>query len=449
MTAAAEPRDRLRALPAPNPDPVGALPPQPWMRAPETLAVFDALRAAGGEARFVGGCVRDALLHRPVRDIDIACHLTPERVTAALEAAGVHAIPTGIVHGTVTAVVNRVHFEITTLRRDLETDGRRARVAFTDDWTADAARRDFTINALFCGLDGAIHDPFGGLEDLYAGRVRFVGDARTRCEEDLLRVLRFFRFLAHYGRPPIDPDAVAACRALAPRLTELSGERIRHELFLVLLAPDPATAVLLMRDTGPLAAILPEAGPVGRLRLLSWLETTALGIDGVDPDSVRRLAALLDADRAGALAVADRLRLSNRQRGRLAALAEIPGDLHPDLPPRDLRRRLYRWGGETARDRLLLAWAGAMAEAPRAGPGVNARWTALLEAALAWTPTDFPLRGRDALDLGVPRGPRVGELLRAVADWWEAEDFRPDRTACLDRLRGLARDAAGDVRSTT
>ncbi len=440
--SAGDDRDRRLATLSPDNGPVGAITPQPWMIAPETRAVFAALETAGGEARFVGGCVRDALLRRPVKDIDIATHLPPERAMAALEAAGIHAIPTGLAHGTVTAVVDRTHFEITTLRRDLETDGRRARVAFTDDWTTDAARRDFTINALFCTLDGTVFDPFGGMEDLADGRVRFVGNARQRCEEDLLRVLRFFRFHAHYGRPPIDRDALAACRALAPRLPELSGERVRNELFTILLAPDPATAVLLMRDERVLAPILPEAGAVGRLRLLSWLESTALRMDGIAPDAPRRLAALIDTDSAGAEMVADRLRVSNRQRARLVALAAPSDGLSPDLARRDLRRLLHHQGSDLTVDRLLLAWAAAMAEQPRAGPDANGLWLALLEEALAWTPVVFPLRGRDALGLGVAHGPRVGDLLRAVRLWWEEADFQPDRSACLDKLRQLAAEEA-------
>jgi len=180
------------------------LPPQPWMKAPATLRVIAALKAKGAEVRFVGGCVRDALLGRAVKDIDIATHDAPEIVMALLADAGIEAIPTGISHGTVTAVLGKDHFEITTLRRDVETDGRRARVAFTEDWAADAARRDLTINAIFAAPDGALYDPFGGLEDLKAGRIRFVGDARTRIQEDVLRLLRFFRFYVHYGRPPMD-----------------------------------------------------------------------------------------------------------------------------------------------------------------------------------------------------------------------------------------------------
>src|SRR5215510_13136350 len=224
------------------------LDPQPWMIAAETVAVMAALSSAGGEARFVGGCVRDALLGRPVTDVDIATHEPPERVMNLLSRAGIKAVPTGIKHGTVTAVIGRKHFEITTLRRDVETYGRHARVEYTNDWAADAARRDFTMNALFCSLDGTIYDPFGGLADLREHRVRFVGDAEARIREDVLRLLRFFRFYAHYGAPPPDAAALAACRALAPLLPTLSGERVCGETLKLLLAPEPASVFATMRD---------------------------------------------------------------------------------------------------------------------------------------------------------------------------------------------------------
>src|SRR5215470_372141 len=261
------------------------LDPQPWMTAPETAAVMAALSAAGGEARFVGGCVRDALLGRKVRDVDIATHEPPERVMNLLARAGIKAIPTGIKHGTVTAVIGGRHFEITTLRRDVETYGRHARVEYTDDWEADAARRDFTMNALFCSVDGT------------AERIR----------EDVLRLLRFFRFHAHYGKPPPDPPALAACSALAHLLPTLSGERVCSETLKLLSAPQPAEVIELMRASGVLAHFLPEATRIDRLRALIAAEGAALRDLVPRPDPVRRLGALLDGSEASALAVATRL----------------------------------------------------------------------------------------------------------------------------------------------
>ncbi len=421
--------------------PVGRIAPQPWMLAPETLAVLQALGADGAEVRFIGGCVRDAVLKRAVHDIDIALAPPPEQVVALLRRAGIHVVPTGIDHGTVTAVVEKATFEITTLRVDVETDGRRARVAFTDDWAADAARRDFTFNALSCTPDGDVYDYFGGLDDLGHGRVRFVGDPDARIIEDRLRMLRFFRFYAHFGRPPPDPAALAACRRHAAAVSLLSGERVRAETFRTLMATDPADVFRLMAEYGVLQHVLPEAGPVDRLRMLSWLDTRAIRMDSVAPDPVRRLAALLVTDAAGAEAVADRLKLSNAHRQRLRAMI---GNALPDPEgdPRAVRRALHRLGAETVRDLALLRWAAELTANPHLPHRRTQAWIAALEAADAWQPMRFPLRGRDALDLGVPHGPRIGDLLDAVEAWWEHEDFRPDRAACLVRLKTLASEDA-------
>ena len=412
--------------------------PQPWMTSPETAAVIAALTADGTEVRFVGGCVRDAVSRRVLGDIDIATPQPPERVMERLAGAGIRVIPTGLGHGTVTALVGDRRFEITTLRVDVETDGRRARVAFTDDWTADAARRDFTINALSCTLEGDVYDPFGGLEDLGQGRVRFVGNPRRRIEEDVLRLLRFFRFYAYFGRPPPDCDALAACRAMASRLPDLSGERVRAELFRILLAPEPADVIVLMRGERVLEHVLPEAGGVGRLRVMAWLETRAVKRASVVADPLRRLAALLDTTREGADGVAHRLRLSNSEKGRLATLAVPSVEVAADMDRPALRGALYRLGAETVRDLALLEWAGAAAVAPRQPRMKTRGWQDVLAAAESWTPVEFPLKGRDALALGVPAGPKVGGLVRAVEAWWEDGDFRADRDACLEKLRVLA-----------
>ena len=419
-------------------EPTGKLPLLPWMTAPETRAVLAALTAEGAEVRFVGGCVRDSVLKRPVGDIDIATPDPPRKVIELLERAGVKAVPTGIDHGTVTAVVGDARFEVTTLRVDVETYGRRAKVSFTDDWMADAARRDFTINSLSCTPEGNIFDPFGtGLGDLGDERVRFVGNARDRVEEDLLRLLRYFRFHATFGRPPPDPDALAACRALAHRLPELSGERVRDELFRILLAPAPADIVGLMRGEHVLDYILPEAGDVGRLRAMAWLDTRAIKIDSVAPDALRRLGSLLDTDAAGAEAVAERLCLSKPQKERLRTLAVPPLDVTAGMSDYQLRRGLYRLGPDTVRDLALLSWARNLAVAPRQPRRKTAAWQGILEAADVWTTLRFPLKGQDALDLGVAAGPRVGNLLEAVEAWWEEGDYRSGRAACLEKLGAL------------
>jgi poly(A) polymerase len=398
--------------------------PQPWMREPATRTLLDALRQAGIVARFVGGCVRDALLGGPITDVDLATPARPEDIIAALEKAGIRAVPTGVEHGTVTAVVTSPgpprHFEITTLRRDVETYGRRARVAFDADWSEDAARRDFTINAIYLDPDGTVHDPVGGLADLTAHHVRFVGEPAKRIAEDVLRVLRYYRFEARFGDGNGDAAARAACRAAAALLSQLSAERVAQELVRLLAAPDPVPALQMMAEDGVLPAILPEASGLDRLSRLIALEPEA--------DPLRRLAALLAVDADGAAAIAERLRLSNAWRDRLIGLAQ-PWPLDPAADLRGQRLALYRLGAERYRDLALLTAAEG---------GIAAdRLAELLALATAWEEPQFPLAGRDVTALGVPPGPRVGQLLTEVRRWWQDGDFAADRAACLERLQEL------------
>ena len=406
--------------------------PQPWMVDPATLAVLEALTAGGAEARFVGGSVRDALLGQltpgssPGADIDIATPAPPERVIELLEKRGIKVVPTGLAHGTVTAIAGTPprHFEITTLRHDVETYGRRARVAFDADWVADAARRDFTINAIFLDPDGTVHDPVGGLADLRARRVRFVGDPATRIAEDVLRILRYYRFEARFGTGLGDPPARAACRAMAHLLPNLSAERVTQELVKLLETSDPVAALRMMVEDGVLSIILPEARRLDRLRQMIAIEP--------EPDPLRRLAALVEVEGLGALALAERLHFSNAWRDRLHGLAP-PWPIDPSADIAAQRRALYRLGTERYRDiALLLAAEGAMS---------RDRLAELLALARNWTPPVFPLAGRDVTALGIPPGPRVGRLLDAVRAFWEAGDFTADRVACLAHLKELA--AAG------
>jgi poly(A) polymerase len=390
------------------------------MMDPATLAVLAALTADGTPARFVGGCVRDAVAGLPVKDVDVATPLPPDEVARRIAAAGLRAVPTGIEHGTVTAVSGGRPFEITTLRRDVATDGRRAVVAFTDDWDEDASRRDLTFNALSLEPDGRLHDPFGGLDDLAAGRVRFIGDPRQRIREDVLRLLRFFRFLARYGRQPPADDQLAACRELAPLLPRLSGERVRAELLRLLSAEDPLPAWRPMIAEGILDHVLPEAVDPARLERMA-AHDRALGLA---PDGLLRLAAAIGGD---GRAAAERLRLSNAERDRLLRALTPPWPVVPDMGERERRRALYRLGADGYRDLAMLAAAGD----PAADGGVLRDD---LAAAAAWDPPAFPLKGSDALERGVPAGPRVGELLAAVEAWWEEADFRPGRDACLAEL---------------
>lgn len=405
----------------------------------ETQTVMAAFRAAGAEARFIGGCVRDAVLKRPAKDIDIATPEEPERVLEILEAADIRAIPTGIQHGTVTAVVGKQHFEITTLRIDVESYGRHARVEFTDDWTQDAARRDFTINAMSCDESGNIFDPYDGLEDLGKGWVRFVGEAEQRIEEDVLRLMRFFRFYAEYGKPPISSKALLACRKLAPRLPELSGERVRGELFRILTAPNPADTVTLMRAERILDYILPEAGHVGRLRMLAWLLERAVKFDGVEIDPVRRLAALLKPDLTSdeVTAIAERLKFSNRERKHLLAMCATGPVITPDMTAKDIHIACAEVGNDIVIDRAFLVWAQELSAEAHLPSHRTEAWRTLVEQARDTVVVPFPVQGRDVLAMGVPHGPQVGQLLKQVEAWWKDEDFHPDRDACLSKLSDL------------
>lgn len=418
--------------------PLGQLGPQEWLTHPDTRRVLAALGARGATARFAGGCVRDAVLGLAVADIDIAIDVPPQETLALLAAAGIRAVPTGLAHGTVTAVLPGRSFEITTLRRDLETDGRHAVVAFTDDWEADAHRRDLTINALYADADGAIYDYCDGLADLGARRVRFVGDAAARVEEDVLRILRFFRFHGRYGTAPPNAEALAACRRFAPRVADLSGERIAQEMLKILAGADPAEAILLMRGEGVARHVLPEPIAPGRLRVLSWLETR--GLVGFAADPIRRLATLLESAEAGS-EVAARWRLSNARTDRLAAIlaADPP---HAEMSRAEARRALAACGPEIWRDRVLRAWAEYRhvfgAGGPLPGSRGSAAWSALLRLPETAPVPPFPLKGADVLALGVPPGPRVGNLLRALEYEWRAADFAPDRAALLARLAELA-----------
>jgi poly(A) polymerase len=398
--------------------------PQPWMVEPATLGVLRALAAGGAEARFVGGSVRDALLGQRIGDIDIATSASPERVIELLDKARIKVVPTGLDHGTVTAIVPPRHFEITTLRRDVETYGRRARVAFDADWAADAARRDFTINAMFLDPDGTIHDPVGGLPDLRARRIRFVGDPATRIAEDVLRLLRYYRFEARFGTGGGDTQARAACRAAGHLLPSLSGERVQQELIKLLETPDPLVGLQMMQDDGVLAVALPEVRHLDRLRRLMLVQGPA--------DPLVRLAALIEVDGEGAVALAERLRFSNVWRDRLRGLSP-PRPIDPQGNVKTQRRALYRLGVERYRDvAVLIAAEGGMS---------RNRVTELLDLARGWTPPAFPLAGRDVIALGIPAGERVGRLLSAVHDWWEEGDFTADRAQCLERLRDLAMHA--------
>jgi poly(A) polymerase len=370
-----------------------------FLRDPALTKIWHALP----DARVVGGAVRDALANRPVADIDLATPIAPEAVIKALTEAGVRVVATGLTHGTVTAVINGRGFEVTTLRRDVETDGRHAVVAFTSDWQLDASRRDFTINAMSMARDGTLFDYFEGAADLQAGRVRFVGEPATRIAEDYLRILRFFRFYARFGRVPPDAPTLEALQAGIPGLARLSMERVWHELRRILTAPDPVEAVELMDRLGIWVEVVPEAAAVSRL-------------GGLPADPILRLAAMLTGD---PLAMALRLKLSNEDRDRLVRLTRTPSAGGSDA---DLRRLL---ADHAPADLIDRTWLDGNTDTRR-------RLSAMARPV-------FPLEGRDVVACGVPAGPRVGALLRDVRQWWMDGGCVADRSDCLAQLARMAK----------
>ncbi|WP_420142581.1 CCA tRNA nucleotidyltransferase [Sphingomonas sp.] len=386
------------------------LPDAPWQHQEGLDALTAALGAAAGAVRPVGGAVRDTLLGLPVADLDLATIHAPDETLRRIRAAGLKAVPTGIAHGTITAVLPGGAVEVTTLRRDVATDGRHAIVRFTDDWREDAARRDFTINALSADpRTSALFDYFDGLADLERGIVRFIGDPLTRIAEDHLRILRFFRFHARFGRGAPDTEGLAACVARANDMMALSRERVAQELLKLLAADDPVPTVRIMSAHGIFAPIVPEVSPDGVERLARLVAR-----EGNAGDPVRRLAALLPARVDVAEAVARRLKLSNSQRRRLMLAA---GEARPSNP----RALAYDIGVEAARDRLLL----------RAD---DAELTDGMTAIAGWQPPRLPIAGGALISLGLRAGPSVAATLREVEARWIAEGF-PDHQRVLEIAR--------------
>ncbi|MFM7346684.1 MAG: CCA tRNA nucleotidyltransferase [Tagaea sp.] len=376
------------------------------------------LDALGPAARFVGGCVRDALTEAAPADLDLGVPYPPAETLARLVAAGIKAVPTGIEHGTITAVAAGKVFEVTSLRRDVETFGRHARVEFGADWRDDAARRDFTINALSLDANGGLHDYFDGRRDLAEGRVRFIGDAAARIREDVLRLLRFFRFHARFAKGAFDADALAACRECAPLLPSLSAERVRGEMFRLLAGPEAPAMLDAMRGLGALAHWLPEAdaAAIGQFAALRSLETRA----GASPDPIRALACFaLDAE-----GFASRWRLSNAEAARLGRLVR-PAQRHDAAADPRTRRRIFYEAGAGAADRALLDGAG-FAESARAD--------ALYEEAKNWRRPIFPVTGDDLRDIGMVPGPDLGRTLKKLEQDWVFADFGPSKETLLATL---------------
>jgi len=384
----------------------------PWLKSGSVARVLELLSGDGEEARVVGGAVRNALLDIPSGDIDIATTAVPEEVIRRAKGAGIKSVPTGIEHGTVTLVIEGHPFEVTTLREDTETYGRKAKVAFGRDWVGDAHRRDFTINALSVGADGVVHDYVGGLEDIAARRVRFIGDAQQRIAEDYLRVLRFFRIHAAFGAGEVDRAGYLACIGARAGLATLSAERVRMELLKLLVADGAVGAVTAMSEGGLLLPILGSVAYTGPFAAMIAAERRL----GLKPDAMRRLAALAVAVTEDARRLSARLRLSNAETKALDSMGHRWWRL-AGMDEARARRRLYRLGEDRYRNRLLLAWA-------RAGSDADPEpWRELALLPQRWSAPNFPLKAADFVARGIAEGPALGHVLTLAEDAWLAADF--------------------------
>ena len=419
--------DEKNSLPLPV---HGSRPPElntaSWLRAPSCQAVFLALESGGHQGRAVGGAVRNSLMGQAVTDVDISTPALPDEVMKLCRAAGLGVHPTGLDHGTVTIVSDHVPYEVTTLRQDVETHGRHATVAFTRDWRADASRRDFTMNALYCDRHGVLYDPLGGLPDLFQRRVRFIGDAGDRIREDFLRILRFFRFFATYGEGPIDAEGLSAASAERNGLKGLSAERIRGELLKLLVAPRAHEALDLMSAHGIAELVLGREADLPRFDKLAQLETTLT--TGADP--ILRLAALAISDEPDARALADRLKLSNAERKELVTVSgPLASVFYPD--PKTNKAQLYRLGVPTYRAVCLNAWARSKDSVD------NIAWQKAFHLPQEWKAPVMPFKGADVVSIGVPSGPEVGAVLARFEAWWISEDFPNDPSLLEAKLKEL------------
>jgi len=402
----------------------------PWLSSKPVRDVFEALEAPGHETRIVGGAVRNALLGVPVSDIDMATTLHPKEVMERAESHGIKAVPTGIEHGTITLISDQVTIEVTTLRADIDTDGRRAQVVFGSDWHGDAARRDFTINAFYCDRNGKIFDPLGGFDDLHSRRIRFIGDAQKRIREDYLRILRFIRFHGAYGHGLIDADGITACLRERGGLAQLSRERIWTEFSKILTLKNSATTIRLMFDHGLLTLILQGVPNLIRFENLIAIED---GL-GLPRDAVRRLSALAlfvkdDASRFGEI-----FRLSQKDAQRLRVVSGQYPEFNEKLKSNVAKKLIYNLGAPLFIDRLLLSISGQDRDK------ISQELQGLYDLALHWTPPSFPITGEDALALGMSPGPKLGRILKAQEAEWLSADFKPDREELLVRLKIMIAD---------
>ncbi len=404
-----------------------------WLRSKPLQALFAALNRDGGEVRVVGGAVRNTLLGTKVSDVDLATTHLPEETVRLAKEAGFKPVPTGIEHGTITVVVQGQPFEVTTLRKDIETNGRHAKVAFGTDWKTDAERRDFTINALYATADGDVIDYVGGLADVETKTLRFIGDAEERIREDYLRILRFFRFFAWYGSGRPETDGLRASARLKDGLNQLSAERVWSELKKLLSAPDPSRAMLWMRQSGVLNIILPESEKWG-IDAIHGLVRAETDLDW-QVDALLRLESIVPPDAARMTELGKRLKMSNAERARLEAWARADA-IKSETSEQALKKLVYRGSSQAVADRIRLAYASARQEAAASDEAMirAGGYSRLLDAVEKYEPLVFPVTGGDLLSLGIEKGPGLGEALRGLETLWIDSGFSLDREALLDKL---------------
>lgn len=425
--------------------PVEMLSPQAWNQDPNTHHLMEVFENSSITARFVGGCVRDGLLNRPVSDVDIAVDVPPDEVIRVLTSKQIKTIPTGIEHGTVTAVLDHHSYQITSLRADIETDGRHAKVEFTKDWEQDAARRDFTINALYADKDGRVYDPCKqGLSDLRQGHVRFIGNPLERIEEDSLRILRFFRFSAYYAIDSLDPISFKACVILANRLTNLSAERIQYEIQRLFQAPNPTAIFNQMNKVGLLKILFPFMddfnSSIKRLDALQRIDSALR----LPPSALCRFVALFLSPEGDQ--VCQRLKFSRKLEGKFKeiythALSE------PKIPPSvfDVKKNLYLKGPGYVQALYSLLASQELMQETKSIDDILKWLKPTITLTKEWHFPEFPLKGDDLLKVGIPQGPAIADTLEKTQDWWIHQNFKPDKNACLHYLRTLPTPQVGET----
>ena len=411
-----------------------------WMKNASIKAVLNALAAGGKEARFIGGCVRDELLKLPVNEVDLATPERPERVIQLLEKAEIKAVPTGIKYGTVTAVIQKNTYQITSLRKDITTNGRHPVVEFTDDWLEDAMRRDFTINALSATPEGVVYDYLNGLQDLAERRIKFVGLAEERIKEDHLRILRYFRFMATTGFLNDDKVSHQICIDNAYLLSHLSGERIREEFFKILISENYNDVLDVMVKSGVTRHFLPEAMQTNFTKHLIRVENFVNEHINIIIDPIRRLASLISTDKSNVEAIAQKLKFSNHQYKKLKGLLVPEWQAVWNTDDIRLCAGLYRFGAAYIIDLSLQQWSRMLADAPQIPQEQTDAWLRIINTANCWKDRTFPIKGQDMVNLGFAEGPKISHILKKLENWWINDGCTADRETCLNKLRQVSLD---------